>query len=207
MSRVGAQVEMAPEPTSIVALAGAPAGVWSLVDSRPRARLLRAVGEETRVAQALSPPPRAEVTAEAWAAGATASPEAGAWARRLSVAVVQCLLGLRHGSQLRHWVEAEVEDLVAARRISWMATTRRDLRAREVAVRSVHAQQVDGTEAEVAVHLLVGGRSLALAMRLRQSGDRWLCTALAVGPDPRLDLASPSGHSGTAARGQTTSED
>jgi len=35
---------------------------------------------------------------------------------------------------------------------------------------------------EVAAHVQVDGRSSALAFRLQGWGDRWLCTALDLGP-------------------------
>jgi hypothetical protein len=49
------------------------------------------------------------------------------------------------------------------------------------ALRSVRVQHPSREVAEVAVHVVIGKRSAAMAFRLEALGDRWLCTALEIG--------------------------
>jgi hypothetical protein len=115
-----------------------------------------------------------------WAARQRAGlPDARRWSTALALALIQTLLGQRPVSQLNRWVVDEV--LVA---ISVYQRRRLALRghiAIPAAVRSVRVQHPDPGVAEVAAHVTIGKRSVAIAFRLEALGDRWLCTALELG--------------------------
>ncbi|HJV15200.1 MAG TPA: Rv3235 family protein [Propionibacteriaceae bacterium] len=114
-------------------------------------------------------------------------PDAQEWSTTLALAVIQALVGRRPVAQLNRWI---VEDVLAAISIY----QRRHLRehgliAVPIAVHSVRVQHPDPAVAEVAAHMVIAKRSVAMAFRLEALGDRWLCTALELGPHRRL----PSG--------------
>jgi hypothetical protein len=128
------------------------------------------------------------------------------WAAVLAVALVQTLHGLRPVSQLERWLDPEVLAAVgftarrraradlrpptpgrggarSARQESGRSAPQANVRGAPLpSVRSVRVQCPAPAVAEVAVHLLLGRRSLAMALRLQAYGDRWLCTALELGP-------------------------
>jgi hypothetical protein len=107
-------------------------------------------------------------------------PDAAEWGTTLSGAVMQAWLGQRPVSQLTRWLDEEV--LVA---ISMQQRRRRAAGPRSVlpvTVRSVRVQHPHAEVAELAAHLSVGQRSVAMALRLEAVGDRWLGTAVELGP-------------------------
>ncbi len=112
-------------------------------------------------------------------------PDAQQWSSALALAVIQTLLGQRSVAQLNRWV---AEDVLA----SIGMYQRRSLRvngriAVPAALRSVRIQHPDPEVAEVSAHVAFGKRSAAMAFRLEALGDRWLCTALELGHQRRLD--------------------
>ena len=106
-------------------------------------------------------------------------PDALEWSTALAVAVLQTLLGQRPVSQLNRWVVDEV--LVAIGMYQRRSLALHGRIAIPTAVRSVRVQHPDPEVAEVAVHVVIGKRSAAMAFRLEALGDRWLCTALELG--------------------------
>ena len=111
------------------------------------------------------------------------------WAGVLSIAIVQSLHGRRPLAQLERWLD---DDVLTAVRFAARSRERRradGLRPGPAgpptappAVRSVRLQCPVPAVAEVAVHLGLGRRSAAIALRLEARYDRWLCTALELGP-------------------------
>ena len=99
--------------------------------------------------------------------------------------MVQTLTGRRAVGQLERWLSepvlAEVAYLARTRARTGNPGAGPGLTATVVSVR---VQLPRPTVAEVAVHLRVGPRSQAMALRLEALGDRWLCTALERGPAP-----------------------
>jgi hypothetical protein len=108
------------------------------------------------------------------------------WAAVLAVAVLQALHGQRPVQQLERWLDSDVLGAVgfAVRsRARDAGRGEHEVRAApQAAVRSVRVQCPTSRAAEVSVHLHLGRRSLAMALRLEAYGDRWLCTALELGP-------------------------
>jgi Family of unknown function (DUF6459) len=105
------------------------------------------------------------------------------WAARFAQAIVEVLGGDRPLSQLLRWTDARVyADLERRTRILGRRSPgARDLRSVRPQVRSVHVCRPSPAVAEVSVHVRHGHRSRALAARLEQRGDRWLCVALQLG--------------------------
>lgn len=96
---------------------------------------------------------------------------------------METLQGRRPIAQLTRWLD---ERVLAA--ISLQVRPRAEessAPARPIQIRSVRVQFPRDRIAEVAVHLIRGRRSRAMAMRLEATEQRWLCTALELGP--RLD--------------------
>jgi Family of unknown function (DUF6459) len=124
----------------------------------------------------------------------------GDWAALLAVALLQTLQGQRPVGQLERWLDPEVLGAVGflartrARAAHRPAAPERPgptaRAAPKAAVRSVRVQCPTSRTAEVSVHLSLGRRSLAMALRLDAYGDRWLCTALELGPRPDAPSAS-----------------
>ena len=102
-------------------------------------------------------------------------PDARAWGASLASALVQVLQGLRPLPQLTRWVDERV--------LATLALASRRTPARTAApsppavVQSIRVQHPHAQAAEVAAHVGVGHRSVAIAFRLEVCGDRWLCTA------------------------------
>jgi len=112
-------------------------------------------------------------------------PDAREWSTAFALAVIQTLLGQRSVAQLNRWV---AEDVLA----SISMYQRRSLRvngrtAVPAALRSLRIQHPDPEVAEVSAHVAFGKRSAAMAFRLEALGERWLCTALELGHQRRLD--------------------
>ena len=108
-------------------------------------------------------------------------PDAARWSGSLALAVVEALHARRPIAQLNRWLDEEV--LAAINLHRRRRTPGRPLPPQAV-LRSVRVQHPHPEVAEVAAHLMVGRRSLALAFRLEGFGDRWMCTALELGPRP-----------------------
>jgi hypothetical protein len=106
-------------------------------------------------------------------------PDAREWSTALALAVSQTLLGQRPAAQLNRWVAEEV--LVAIGSYQRRSLSMHGRLAVPTALRSVRVQHPDPEVAEVSAHVVIGGRSAALAFRLEALGDRWLCTALELG--------------------------
>jgi Family of unknown function (DUF6459) len=114
-------------------------------------------------------------------------PDAQEWGTTLALAMIQALVGRRPVAQLNRWI---AEDVLAAISIYQRRNLRENGRiAVPIAVHSVRVQHPDPAVAEVAAHMVIAKRSAAIAFRLEALGDRWLCTALELGPYHRL----PSG--------------
>lgn len=104
-----------------------------------------------------------------------ALPDARAWGASLASALVQVLQGLRPLPQLTRWVDERVlATLALAGRRS---PARPGIPSRPAVVQSIRVQHPHPQAAEVAAHVAVGHRSVAVAFRLEVCGDRWLCTA------------------------------
>lgn len=131
---------------------------------------------------------RASVVKARWAARQRPGlPDAREWSATLALAVIQTLLGQRPVAQLNRWM---VEEVLAAISICQRRSLSRHGRtAVPTALRSVHVQHPDPEVAEVSAHVAIGKRSTAMAFRLEALGDRWLCTALELGPG----IESPGG--------------
>ena len=111
-------------------------------------------------------------------------PDARRWSTALALALVETLHALRPVQQLTRWLDDDVMDAVALhvrrRRMSVPVVAGRS--PAPPAIRSVRIQHPDPEVAEVSVHLGTARRSAAFAFRLEASGQRWLCTALELGP-------------------------
>jgi Family of unknown function (DUF6459) len=131
---------------------------------------------------------RVSVVKAGWAAKQRPGlPDAREWSTALALALIQALLGQRSVAQLNRWI---AEDVLAAVSIYQRRNLREHGRAAvPISVHSVRVQHPDPAVAEVAAHMVIGKRSAAMAFRLEALGDRWLCTALQLGPCHRL----PSG--------------
>jgi Family of unknown function (DUF6459) len=104
-------------------------------------------------------------------------------ARRFVQAVVEIVSGDRPCTQLIRWTDREVYDdlttrVAALSGTSGSAPAAGRPRAKVVSVKICRPR--DGV-AEVAAHVRQGRRSHALAARLEQAEQRWICTALELG--------------------------
>lgn len=109
--------------------------------------------------------------------------ELDAFASRFSSVLVEVLGGDRGPQQLLRWTTAEVyEDLVRRSR-ALAGTTGSDERLRRLRahVRSVHLFCPSAEAAELSIHVRHGHRSRAIAARLEQRQQRWVCVALQLG--------------------------
>jgi hypothetical protein len=115
-------------------------------------------------------------------------PDAEKWSTTLALAVIQTLLGQRPVAQLNRWM---VEEVLAAISMHQRRTLRvQGRKAIPAALRSVHVQHPSPDVAEVSAHVSIGKQSAPMAFRLEALGERWICTALQVGPRPsRTDRA------------------
>lgn len=107
-------------------------------------------------------------------------PDAGAWSVALAVSVLEVLAGRRSPAQLSRWVEEDVLTALTGR----LPRRRPGPGAGAPALRSVRVQHPGPGVAEVTVHGRLGERPAPVALRLEARGDRWLCTALELGPRP-----------------------
>jgi hypothetical protein len=112
-------------------------------------------------------------------------PDARAWSISLAQALIEALQGHRPIPQLTRWVDDRVLAAVTVhRRMKGAAVGPGRASARPI-LRSVRIQYPQPEVAEVAAHLTIGRRSIAMAFRLEARFDRWLCTALELGPSHR----------------------
>jgi hypothetical protein len=107
-------------------------------------------------------------------------PDVREWAARFVQAIAEVIGGDRPVAQLIRWTDEEVF-LDMSRRVRILGVTSTAATRSKVnrpQVRSVHVCQPGDGIAEVAVHILQGARSRAVAARLEVVRGRWLCTAL-----------------------------
>ena len=130
----------------------------------PQARVLRLVDKS----------PTALVT--------TGLPDPKPWAARLVQAVTEVLAGDRPLTQLLRWVDADVYNDIE-RRVTVHARRQppKLSNGQRASVRSVHVAQPATDVSEISVILQRGARCAAVAVRLENKQDRWLCTALEIG--------------------------
>jgi hypothetical protein len=107
--------------------------------------------------------------------------EVRAWASRLAQAVVETVGGQRPVSQLVRWTAPEVYRELERRTRVLARAVGPGQRSVRPQVRSVHVCRLAPEVAEVSVHVRHAARSRAVAMRLEQRGERWLCTVLQFG--------------------------
>jgi hypothetical protein len=114
---------------------------------------------------------------------ASGRPDAVAWSRSLARALFEALQGRRPLGQLTRWVDERVLAVVAWERRQRTQSNGRP--GRPAVLISVRVQHPHADAAEVSAHVQVGHRSVALAFRLEAWYDRWMCTALELGPGVR----------------------
>lgn len=107
-------------------------------------------------------------------------PNASAWGRSLALALMEALLAQRPVGQLSRWVDEVVLVELTYRQRRVVTGGRRS--AVSAKVLSLRVQHPHPEATELTATMAVGPRVLALAFRLEALGDRWLCTALEVGP-------------------------
>jgi hypothetical protein len=107
--------------------------------------------------------------------------EVRSWAARLAQAVVEVVGGQRPVSQLVRWTAADVHRDLERRAVLVRRAAGSSPRSVRPQVRSVHVCRPTTEVAEVSVHVRHGQRSRAVAMRLEQRSDRWVCTVLEFG--------------------------
>lgn len=118
-----------------------------------------------------------------WAAVAAEElPDAQAWATTLAQVVVEALQGRRGVSQLIRWVDERVLAEVTLRVRQRRAAGRSSQPAACVSIRVQHPAP---RRAEVTATISYGDNVAAIALRLEGCQQRWLCTALEIGPNPR----------------------
>jgi hypothetical protein len=108
-------------------------------------------------------------------------PDARAWSTALAVTLLEVLTTRRPSGQLSRWLSEEVLDHLAGRLPGRHRPAGPPV---PVTLRSVRVQYPRAGAAEVSVHARIGGRSVAMALRLEARRGRWLCTALELGPLP-----------------------
>lgn len=106
-------------------------------------------------------------------------PDPGTWARRLIVAILEAMDGLRPTDQLGRWVTPDIRDRVFRRGVQ--ARQRHQRPGGPLQVRALRVcEPVDGV-AEVAAVIAYRSRVRALALRMSGVDGRWLITALEIG--------------------------
>ena len=128
---------------------------------------------------------RVHLVRQPWAAAPTSAlPDVRTWSASLALAVAEALQGRRPVGQLSRWVDEKVLATVnVSLRTRRTGSTRPpESPSRPAVLRSVHVQCPHPRAVEVSAHVLVAGRSRALALRLEAWYDRWLCTALELDP-------------------------
>ncbi len=177
-----------------------PASIRPLIDSRPtpvrgpRPPILHLVPDQPPLDLSDPHPDEPDLPAAAGIGGAflvkarwTAKPRRGlpdavVWGSSLAPAMVEALLAQRPVAQLNRWVAEEVLADISLHQRRRMAQGRRATVA--VTLRSLRVQHPQSEAAEIAAQLVIGTRPMAMAFRLEALNDRWLCTALELGPRP-----------------------
>lgn len=108
--------------------------------------------------------------------------------RDVARVVVEVLTARRPVAQITGWVTPPVLGRITATR-SVVATTPERDRPVPARVASLHSTVVNHDVLEVAVRVIVGDRSVAMAFQLRRRGRRWICTAWEHRPE---DLVGPT---------------
>lgn len=107
-------------------------------------------------------------------------PDAAATAGALVRLVLESLAGRRPATQLSRWFSEDVLAELSVLR----GLRRRSRRHPELVLHSLRVQHPHPAVAEVSVHLRGRDRSLAWALRLEATSERWCCTGLELGPRP-----------------------
>jgi hypothetical protein len=158
--------------------------VAPVVESRPQPRRWSVAG---RVPHPAQPPldlrpaddPHVEVSAlDAADPGVAGLPDARAWSVALAVTLLEVLAGRRPAGQLSRWLDEPVLAALAGR----LPRRRPGSAAPAPTLRSVRVQHPAAGVAEVTVHARLGERPIPVALRLEARPERWLCTALELGP-------------------------
>ena len=158
--------------------------VTPVVESRPHPRRWSVAGREPRPAQpALDLRPADDPYVEVSAVDVAdlvvpGLPDARAWSVALAVTVLEVLSGRRPAGQLSRWLDEPVLAALAAR----LPRRRAGSLSPAPTLRSVRVQHPGPGVAEVAVHGRLGERAVPVAFRLEARSERWLCTALELGP-------------------------
>lgn len=158
--------------------------VSPVVESRPYPRRWAVAGREPRPAQpALDLRPAGDPHVEVSAVDAAdvvvpGLPDARAWSVALAVTVLEVLSGRRPAGQLGRWLDEPVLATLVAR----LPRRRPGAVSPAPALRSVRVQHPCAGVAEVTVHARLGQRPVPVALRLEARRERWLCTALELGP-------------------------
>lgn len=129
----------------------------------------------------------------AWTATPAAHlPDAATWSRQMARLLVETIHGQRSVGQLTRWVDERVLASVIVllrtraarllRSVPGSGPSRSTVARRPPVLQSVRVQCPSPEVLEVSVHVRVGYRSEAIAFRLEGWYDRWLCTALEIGP-------------------------
>lgn len=131
----------------------------------------------------------AHAVRQSWAAlPADHLPDAKAWSISLAQAMVEALQGRRPIPQLTRWVDERVLAAITVHRRTRAGTADPARVSSPAVLRSLRLQFPQPEAAEVSAHLMIGQRSIAIAFRLEAHFDRWLCTALELGPTNRGPL-------------------
>lgn len=107
-------------------------------------------------------------------------PDAAATAGALVRLVLESLAGRRPATQLNRWFSEDVLAELSVLR----GLRRRSRRHPELVLHSLRVQHPHPGVAEVSVHLRGRDRSMAWALRLEATPQRWCCTGLELGPRP-----------------------
>jgi hypothetical protein len=111
-------------------------------------------------------------------------PDARAWSVALAGTLLEVVTARRPSGQLSRWLTEEAFDGLSRRLPVRRAVGRLSVPSAPLVLQSVRVQYPRTGAAEVSVHGRLGHRSVAMALRLEARRDRWLCTALELGPLP-----------------------
>ncbi|HEY5822195.1 MAG TPA: Rv3235 family protein [Propionibacteriaceae bacterium] len=152
-------------------------------DAQPPLDLTAASAEDGHPPRPWSSDVEATVVRSRWCARPSPElPDARAWSTSLALALVETLHAQRPIAQLNRWVGDQVLSAIYVHQRRRRADPGRPTSPPRL--RSVRIQHPHPEVAEVSAHVMVLGKSMALAFRLEGMGDRWLCTELELGPRP-----------------------
>ena len=144
------------------------------------------LGVEVETVRGSARPARRQLVKARWTVCPRADlPDAVEWSATLAVAIMQALLLQRPATQLNRWLEEDVLTAIGIHQRRRRAAGPRP--TLPVTVQSIRVQHPAADVAEVAAQLTVGRRPTTMAFRLDALGDRWLCTALELGPRAQPD--------------------